>query len=351
MLCVDRNIPILGTTTDGNASDKTLNNELLTNISTYMADHGLQPGAYVYVADAAFVTEDNLDACQDQTWFLTRLPATYNECSRIVRQAVASDCWIDIGPLAEERDRPKRPVARYRAYDGVVELYGKTYIDYNPLRDAKRPRGKGNTEEKKIKILTPTQIKALLGGVEDQKYKTLIQLAVMSGARQGELLGLKWPDVDWENSQIYIQRSFNKGSFYSTKTQTSKRRIDLGPAMMTELKRWRLACPKNRLQLVFPNESGNPINYSNAVNRYFKPALEKAGLPSIRWHDLRHTFASLLIHQGENIKYIQSQLGHSSPTVTLNVYAHLMNPVNQASACRLENTIFSATGSKMVAVV
>ena len=60
MLCVDRNIPILGTTTDGNASDKTLNNELLTNISTYMARHGLEPGAYVYVADSAFVTEDNL---------------------------------------------------------------------------------------------------------------------------------------------------------------------------------------------------------------------------------------------------------------------------------------------------
>jgi site-specific recombinase XerD len=79
--------------------------------------------------------------------------------------------------------------------------------------------------------------------------------------------------------------------------------------MMTELKRWRLACPKNRLQLVFPNESGKPMNYSNAVNRYFKPALKKQSCRSIRWHDLRHTFASLMIHQGENIKYIQSQLG------------------------------------------
>ena len=85
------------------------------------------------------------------------------------------------------------------------------------------------------------------------------------------------------------------------------------------------------------------------MNRYFKPALKKAKLPMMRWHDLRHTFASLMIHQGENIKYIQSQLGHSSPTVTLNVYAHLMNPVNQESACRLENTIFSANSSKMVA--
>jgi transposase len=128
MLCVDRNIPILGTTTDGNASDKTLNNELLTHISKYMADHGLKPGAYVYVADSAFVTEDNLKKADErQTWFLTRLPATYNECTRIIREAVASDGWIDIGPLAEEPDRPKRPIAHYRAYEGTVELYGNLY--------------------------------------------------------------------------------------------------------------------------------------------------------------------------------------------------------------------------------
>ncbi len=65
----------------------------------------------------------------------------------------------------------------------------------------------------------------------------------------------------------------------------------------------------------------------------------------IRFHDLRHTYASLLIEQGENIKYIQSQFGHSSPTVTLNVYAHLMKPTNQEAVCRLENTVF---GSRLV---
>ena len=71
----------------------------------------------------------------------------------------------------------------------------------------------------------------------------------------------------------------------------------------------------------------------------------------MRYHDLRHTTASLLIEQGENIKYIQKQLGHSSPTVTLNVYAHLMKDSNQESACRLENTIFESTGHKMVTKV
>jgi integrase len=83
--------------------------------------------------------------------------------------------------------------------------------------------------------------------------------------------------------------------------------------------------------------------------RYFEPALEKAGIGKVRFHDLRHTYASLLIEQGENIKYIQSQLGHSSPSVTLNVYAHLMKSVNQEAALRLENAIFQTSGSKMVA--
>lgn len=82
------------------------------------------------------------------------------------------------------------------------------------------------------------------------------------------------------------------------------------------------------------------------VKRHFLTALKKAGLPKIRFHDLRHAYGSLLIEQGENVKYIQSQLGHSSPMVTLNVYAHLMKTVNQEAACRLENKIF---GSKMVA--
>ena len=74
----------------------------------------------------------------------------------------------------------------------------------------------------------------------------------------------------------------------------------------------------------------------------------KAKIERIRFHDLRHTFASLLIDQGENPKYIQKQLGHSSPTVTLNIYAHLMKKVNQEAACRLENTIFNGTGHNLV---
>jgi len=109
---------------------------------------------------------------------------------------------------------------------------------------------------------------------------------------------------------------------------------------MTELKKWKLACPANELALVFPNEAGKPIEHNNLLKRYFERTLKKANLPRTWFHDLRHTYASLLIAQGENIKYIQSQLGHSSPTVTLNVYAHLMKPKNKEAACRSENAVF-----------
>jgi len=214
------------------------------------------------------------------------------------------------------------------------------YIDYNPVREAEKPKGQGKTKKPKIRILSPTEIKALLEAESDQKYEILFMLAIFSGVRQGELLGSKWSDVDWGNSQIHIQRTFNNQEWYDVKTETSNRKIDLGPKMMTELKKWKLACPKCDPDLIFPNEAGGPINHNNMVSRYFNPALKKAGIEKIRFHDLRHTYASLMIEQGENIKYIQSQLGHSSPTVTWNVYAHLMKPVNQEAAIRLEKTIF-----------
>jgi len=110
LLCVDRNIPIVGAPKDGNASDKTLNNELLSNISKHMASHGLKPGAFVYVADSAFVTKDNLEkASSEHTMFLSRLPATYKECSRAVQKAVNANDWIALGSLAETAPPKKTP--------------------------------------------------------------------------------------------------------------------------------------------------------------------------------------------------------------------------------------------------
>jgi len=110
--------------------------------------------------------------------------------------------------------------------------------------------------------------------------------------------------------------------------------------VLTALKQWRALCPKSKLDLVFPNGKGEHIQAQNLLNRHFLPALERAGLRRIRWHELRHTFASLLVKQKEHIKYAQTQLGHHAIGITLDVYSHLMESINPEASIRLDKTVF-----------
>jgi integrase len=132
--------------------------------------------------------------------------------------------------------------------------------------------------------------------------------------------------------------------FFEPKSEMSRRSIDLSPMVITELKKWQLACLPNELNLVFPNQDGNPMDSHNMVNRHFNPAIKRAKLRKIRFHDIRHTYAALLIDQGENPKYIQTQMGHASISITKDVYGHLMNPVNKEASNRLEIAIFGESG-------
>jgi transposase len=125
-LCVDRAVPIWGKPEDGNASDKTLNTTLLSEITQRLACYGVQPGAYIYIADAALVTADNLAALRD-TFFITRLPATYSACSRVIAEAVAHNHWEEVGVLAQTPPTKHRPGTFYKVAEGEVTLYGKTY--------------------------------------------------------------------------------------------------------------------------------------------------------------------------------------------------------------------------------
>jgi len=125
-LCVDRAVPIWGTPEDGNASDTTVHNTLLSNIATFLGQHGVAPGASIYVADAALVTEDTLAALGD-TLVITRLPATYNECGRLIAEAVAHNAWEDVGVLAHTKPTKHRPATAYKASEGEVTLYGTAY--------------------------------------------------------------------------------------------------------------------------------------------------------------------------------------------------------------------------------
>ena len=144
MFCVDRDVPFIGATRDGNASDKTLNNELLGGISRHMARHGIDPGAFIYVADSALITRDNLKQAEENAiHFLSRLPATFNECAQAIDQAVAADAekWTDVGALAKTPATLKRPAARYRVYETTVSLYGTDYraiVAHSSAHDKRR---------------------------------------------------------------------------------------------------------------------------------------------------------------------------------------------------------------------
>jgi len=216
------------------------------------------------------------------------------------------------------------------------------HIVENPLSSIERPKGQGEVVEDALHVLKRDQIERFIAATEQAEFKMLFYLAVMSGARQGELLGLQWPDVLWTSNQIKIQRTFNHGAWYEPKTKSSRRQIDLGPKVMTALKKWKLACPKSELDLMFPGPKGKPLQHSNMLRLHFHPALTAAGLPRVRFHDLRHSYASLLIDQGETVVYIQKQLGHSKPTETLNIYSHLMEKHRPEAAAKLENGIVVA---------
>jgi transposase len=141
-LCVDRAVPIWGKLDDGNASDKTLNKTLLSEIAQLLAQYGVQPGAYIYIADAALVTEDNLAAMGD-TLFITRLPATYSECERVIGEAVARNRWEEVGVLAQTPPTQHRPGTLYKVAEDVVTLYGTTYravVVHSSSQDQRRQK-------------------------------------------------------------------------------------------------------------------------------------------------------------------------------------------------------------------
>jgi integrase len=195
------------------------------------------------------------------------------------------------------------------------------------------------------RILTPQQIGALVANAGSPRLRTLILTAILTGLREGELLGLQWDDIDFEAHQIHVKRTFTDGTFSEPKTKASRRRVDFPQDLAAALKRWKLQCPLGELDLVFPNSAGRPENFSNLLKRGLYPALERAGLRKIRFDDLRHTFTSLAIHTGSNIKEIQVALGHASAQITLDVYGHLYEKATTEASDRMAALL----GSKMVA--
>ncbi|MFQ5736773.1 MAG: site-specific integrase [Thermodesulfobacteriota bacterium] len=162
---------------------------------------------------------------------------------------------------------------------------------------------------------------------------------MLTGLRRGELLALQWGDVDFANGIIHVRRSLYRGSFVSPKSKRSVRKVVMTPNLAGVLKKHKLESPGNGLDLIFSNGEGKPLDPDNLIRREFLPALRRAGLRKVRFHDLRHTFATLLISQGENVKFIQTQLGHASVQTTLDRYRHLLPETHHEAGLRLDETL------------
>ena len=143
LLCAGGNVPIFSKLEDGNASDKKLNNGLLTEISKKLADVGIDPAGPIYIADSALVTEENLRLMGDETRFISRLPATFGEHQRLIEQAVQSRSWQDYGILAATEPTRNRPGVHYRGFETSVTLYDQTYraiVVHSSAHDRRRQK-------------------------------------------------------------------------------------------------------------------------------------------------------------------------------------------------------------------
>jgi integrase len=219
------------------------------------------------------------------------------------------------------------------------------WMPANPAGKVEKAKGPAVTEDHvELCILDAAEIQRLLDAATDE-WRLIIRTAIYTGLRESELFGLAWRDVELDAGYLYVQRCMRQGRPYAPKSKASRRRVPIPRSLVADLRKWKLACPKGDHDLVFPNGEGKPLNPSNLLNRGFKPALRRAGLREIRFHDLRHTYASHLIANREDPKTIQTLMGHSSIKITFDTYGHMFKASTQGVADRLDHSL----GSKVVA--
>jgi integrase len=157
-------------------------------------------------------------------------------------------------------------------------------------------------------------------------YSALLTIAIETGLRKGELLGLQWGDIDLDGAVLHVRRQWTKyGELTAPKTPKALRRVPLAPHVVSELRKLRLASPFSQdSDFVFASRDGTPFGHRNVDRRGFEPARDLAGLPgTLTFHDLRHAFASRAAHRGVPLNVLSEIMGHTTVAVTAKVYVHL----------------------------
>jgi integrase len=228
------------------------------------------------------------------------------------------------------------------------------HIARNPLDAADPPRKKGDGT-KEMKTWTKEQLKAFLDSVRDDRLAPLWHTIAMTGMRRGEAIGLRWSDIDLENSRLSVRRALiptNREVVVSEPKTAKGRRVialDAGTIevlkgqaarQLDEQKQWDAAWVDSAY--VFTAENGAALD-PESVTRYFRQAVAKSMLPPIRLHDLRHTHATLALQAGIHPKVVSERLGHATISITLDTYSHAIPAMQEEAAALIAELVFAAS--------
>jgi integrase len=274
-------------------------------------------------------------------------------------QGMVTQLSVEGCPTVDPKDRePLAPqTVRYAhaILSGALEQAVRwQMLAANPARRVELPKNR----RREMQALTPAQAAKLREVLAGTRYEALFLLLLGTGLRPGEALALQWGDLDLEAGRATVQRTLPRRkqrealAFEDPKTARSRRVVPLPPTVVQALRRHRAHQAEERIALgaewsdhglLFTTELGEPANYRNLVRRHFKKALERAELPlTLRLYDLRHSFASLAMAAGAHVKAIADRLGHSSTKMTLDVYSHVLEPVERDATSRIEQAVFGA---------
>jgi len=222
------------------------------------------------------------------------------------------------------------------------------YLGRNPVDAVERPK----VERTEFQILNESQARQFLIAASGSRFETLFYLALTTGMRKGELLGLKWSDLNEDKGILLVQRQLQqiprKGLvLVPTKTKAGRRQIKIGQGALAQLKAHRERQEKLKADagehwkendLIFTTNIGTFPDQSKA-SKEFKRLLKNAGLPSIRFHDLRHTSISFLLGMGTPVNAVQRRAGHSKASVTTDVYGHSLDGAQEEAAVKIEELV------------
>lgn len=213
-------------------------------------------------------------------------------------------------------------------------------------------------ERSQARYFNEAQARTFLAAVNGHALEALFVLAITSGMREGELLGLRWADVDLGRRTVRVAQALRRDyvgrALGDPKSDSSRRQIGIPEVAVTSLRQHRARQAEIRLaapdwtdnDLVFPARTGRPYKPQTLRERQFYPLLEAAGLPRIWFHDLRDTFATLNLAQGTGLKVISEMLGHSGIGVTADRYLHVSEEMQRQAADRLDGLFGPARGAK-----